>query len=126
MNIGNVVIYGKDFNGYGTVYVAIEASFHGLNEKFFRHTLISFDVLEKVEIVPKNNFYVFCKKGEKEDIYLEQSLNKVCAPIKKGEVVGKITVFKNGVEAGYVDLVCGSDVEKLNFFGYINEILKAW
>lgn len=50
MNIGNVVIYGKDFNGYGTVYVAIEASFHGLNEKFFRHTLISFDVLEKVEI----------------------------------------------------------------------------
>ena len=87
---------------------------------------VSAGVEEKVEIAPKNNFYVFCKKGEKDDIYLEQTLNKVCAPIKKGEVVGKITVYKNGVEVGYVDLVSTKDVEKLNFFGYINEILKAW
>lgn len=49
MNMGNVAIYGKDFNGYGTVYIAIETSFHERNEKFFRQTLSSFDVLEKVD-----------------------------------------------------------------------------
>jgi len=50
MNISDVVIYSKDFNGYGTVFVAVEASLFRLNEKFFRNTLISFEILEKVEI----------------------------------------------------------------------------
>ena len=87
---------------------------------------VSNGVEKQVEIKPKNNFYVFSKKGEQDDIYLEQTLNKVCAPLKKGEKVGEITIYKNGVEVGKVDLVSLKDVKKLNFFGYVDEILKAW
>ena len=80
----------------------------------------------QVEIVPKNNFYVFSKKGEEDNILLEQNLNKVCAPLKKGQKVGEIIVYKNGVEVGKVDLVSSKDVKKLNYFGNILKILEAW
>ena len=80
----------------------------------------------QVEIVPKNNFYVFSKKGEEDNILLEQNLNKVSAPVKKGQKVGEITVYKNGVEVGKVDLVSSKDVKKLNYFGNILKILEAW
>ena len=80
----------------------------------------------QVEIVPKNNFYVFSKKGEEDNILLEQNLNKVSAPLKKGQKVGEITVYKNGVEVGKVDLVSSKDVKKLNYFGNILKILEAW
>ena len=52
-------------------------------------------------------------------------INYSCA-LKKGEKVGEITIYKNGVEIGKVDLVSLKDVKKLNFFGYVDEILKAW
>ncbi len=80
----------------------------------------------QVEIVPKNNFYVFSKKGEEDNILIEQNLNKVSAPLKKGQKVGEITVYKNGVEVGKVDLVSSKDVKKLNYFGNILKILEAW
>ena len=113
-------MFNDGFNNYTNKAVVDVNSYK--NE----YVTVNLGVEDKVEIVPKNNFYVFCKKGENDNIYLEQTLNKVSAPIKKGETVGKITVYKNGVEVGAVDLVSTKDVEKLNFFGYVNEILKAW
>ncbi|MBR5438873.1 MAG: D-alanyl-D-alanine carboxypeptidase [Clostridia bacterium] len=82
--------------------------------------------VSQVEIKPKNNFYVFSKKGEDANVLIEQNVNKVCAPLKCGEKVGEIVVYSNGTEIGRVDLVSTKDVKKLNFFGNVLQILKEW
>lgn len=82
--------------------------------------------VNEVKIKPETDFFIFSKKGESGDVKFEKVLDKVVAPLKKGDAVGKIVVYNNGVEVGNVNLVATCDVKKLNYFGCIQKILKAW
>ncbi len=82
--------------------------------------------VDEVKVKPEKDFFIFTKKGENCDIKLEKTLEKVQAPLKSGDTVGKIVVYKNGVEVGSVNLVATCDVKKLNYFGYLQKILQAW
>ena len=50
----------------------------------------------------------------------------VQAPIKKGEVVGKITYILDGEKIGECSLICDEDVKKINFFNMEQHILDKW
>ena len=76
-----------------------------------------------VEVVPQDNFYIFSRRGEKDKVETELNLNgKVSAPVKKGDVLGEIVVYNNGVEAGRVNLIANDSVEKMSYFDYIKKI----
>lgn len=77
--------------------------------------------------VPCEDYYSFCKKSEKENFEIEYSLvEKVKAPIKKGDIVGTISVFKDGVEVAKINAVAVKDVEKKNFFDAFGEVVEKW
>ena len=51
---------------------------------------------------------------------------EVKAPIKKGYVVGKITVFKNGVEVSSSNLLANENADKMGCFDYIKDLFENW
>ena len=82
--------------------------------------------INKIDVLPKNDFFVFSKRGEKPKVTLEYECFKLTAPIKKGEVVGICTVYNNGVEVGKVELLSNVTVSKMNYFDYVKEIASNW
>lgn len=80
-----------------------------------------------VEVAPENNFYIFSRRGEKDKVETELNLNeRVSAPVLKGDVLGEIIVYNNGVEAGRVNIIATSSVEKMSYGDYIKKIAGNW
>ncbi len=71
--------------------------------------------------------YLFSKKGEKENITFETNLLKsVKAPIKEGERVGEITVYKDGVETDKVYIVAAETVESATLWDRYKDAMDKW
>lgn len=72
---------------------------------------------ERVAVKTKDTLGVVMHKGEKSDIETQIQLNdNIHAPLKKGQVVGKITVSRDDDEVASVPLVVAEDVRKAGFF----------
>jgi D-alanyl-D-alanine carboxypeptidase (penicillin-binding protein 5/6) len=54
----------------------------------------------------------------------ELYLNKLNAPLKKNDIVGKVTVLENNKEIKDIDLVVKEDVKKANLLNYIKKNIK--
>ncbi|MTI70580.1 MAG: D-alanyl-D-alanine carboxypeptidase [Firmicutes bacterium] len=77
-------------------------------------TVEVFDSIEKyVDIYPKDDLCLFIKKGTeiKKEIFIKKDIK---APLKKGDKVGRLTIFYNN-KAKVVDLIVNKDIEKVNF-----------
>ncbi len=82
---------------------------------------------KEITVKPQRDSFVFGKKGEKENITTEISLIKsVKAPVKSGDTVGEITVYKDGVKADCVPLIALEDCGKANLFDGLREIANSW
>ena len=80
--------------------------------------------INEIEVCASENFYVFSKRNVKENIELSYNFNEVKAPISKGDKVGFITIYKDGVEIGEVDILSLEDVRKMNYFDYVKLIIE--
>lgn len=92
--------------------------------------------LEKIQVYGGANDYVettydkfeaLINKGDETKVeYKIEVPEYVSAPIKKGDVVGKIIYYVNGEEIGKSDIYCVQDVEKINFWEYVGRVLKKF
>ncbi len=57
-------------------------------------------------------------------IYIIELPSEVLAPLKKGDLVGKMTVSHNGVDLGSTDLVAGEDISRSPLLYYLYKIEK--
>ena len=81
---------------------------------------------EKVSVMPEKPYFAFCKKGEKKDLSISVELNeKVVAPVKQGQKLGKICI-KEGDKNVEIALVAKNDVEALNYIDITKNIAKNW
>ncbi|MBR1677615.1 MAG: D-alanyl-D-alanine carboxypeptidase [Clostridia bacterium] len=82
---------------------------------------------DKVPVRPLNDIYIFSERNKKDKITVDfVPEKKIVAPIKEGDVVGKLTVFKDNIEFSSVDVVSLSDIDKKTYFDYIKDISKKW
>lgn len=82
---------------------------------------------EKLEIVVEKPVYLFTKKHEKRSVELDfEILNRVNAPIKKGEILGKLKVLENNVEIESVNVLANENIDKKNYFDIIKDIGCNW
>lgn len=81
---------------------------------------------KQVEIYPERTAYAFCRRGEKADVQTEILLDKIKAPIKRGDKVGELIIYKNNVESERVRLLSASDVEKAGVWDKLQDIAKDW
>lgn len=83
-------------------------------------------VKEKVKIIPENDVYIFTEKNRKQNVTIDFKSDKICAPIKIGDKIGELIVFKNNVEYKRVNVLAGENVNKKTYFGYIKDIGRKW
>ena len=70
---------------------------------------------------------IILKKNESSNIEQNITLNdNICAPIKKGDVIGKITFSSNGNQLLEVNLVSDNDIEKNTLWNLTVSLYKKW
>jgi D-alanyl-D-alanine carboxypeptidase (penicillin-binding protein 5/6) len=79
-----------------------------------------------VFVCPERNSYVFCAKNQTPNITFNYIISDVKAPLTKGDVVGKIEVYKDGILYDTVNLVSAENVDKADFGDYLNNIARNW
>ena len=82
--------------------------------------------VKTIAVYPERTAYSFERRGERAEISVEMTYNRLKAPIRQGEKVGEAIVFKNGVECDRVPLLASESVKKANFFDHFREIARAW
>lgn len=83
-------------------------------------------VKEEIEVIYKNTFsYLDMSGGNLGQITSRPELKEmVTAPVKKGDVVGKLIYEWDGTEIGSVDIVAGETVKKATFLDYMKKIAE--
>ena len=67
-----------------------------------------------------------CAKDEEPDITFNLITCQAVAPLAKGDEIGKIEVYKDGVLCAEVALVCAEDVQRASFFDNWHKIADNW
>lgn len=80
----------------------------------------------EVSVHPARNCYVFSAKDKTPDIKYNFVSCKVCAPVAKGDIAGKIEVYKDGVLYETVDVVSSEEAEKAGYGDYIRKVAGGW
>lgn len=82
---------------------------------------------ENLNVIPEENVNIFSKKGENYSIEMNfVPINKVKAPIYKGDVVGNLSIFKDGVEIKFVNVLANENIAQKTYFDNLNDILDNW
>lgn len=77
-------------------------------------------------VMPEADCYLFCKKGADCDVTFEVTDNKVKAPVAKGQIVGRIDVYREGVLYKSVNVVSAEDVKKASYADRLKAVADGW
>lgn len=81
---------------------------------------------KEISVIPERASYIFCSKGDTDEIFYELSLDEVKAPVRRGDIVGTITVYKNNIEADKLNLLANESVEKSSYLDSLREAARGW
>lgn len=82
---------------------------------------------QNLEVYPENDVNKFINKGESANFSTSYEINSLKAPIKKGDVVGKIYVLnENNLVVDEVNLLAGSDIHEMEFSERLKSIVTNW
>lgn len=79
------------------------------------------------EIVPKESITILNKKNEEiKNITYKTNINKIIAPVKKGDKVGTIDIIEEGKVISTIDATVKENIEKANIFTvYLRNLKEA-
>ncbi len=82
---------------------------------------------KEVEIVYKEDSGTVLKRGEKSNIETRLKINdKIFAPIKKGDKLGKVEFYIGDKKISSSDLIANSNVDKIGIFNNFKLITHNW
>lgn len=83
--------------------------------------------INEVEIFSAEDFAVTTRKGQESDIEVTYSLpEKVSAPTKSGQVIGKAILSKDGNLIKEIDVIVKTDIDKLSFKDCLDRVASSW
>ena len=82
---------------------------------------------DTLEVVAERPLFIFSKKGENRAIELDfNPTKKILAPVKRGEIIGKICVYENGIMLSSVNVLANENIAEKTYFDIIKDISKNW
>jgi D-alanyl-D-alanine carboxypeptidase (penicillin-binding protein 5/6) len=83
--------------------------------------------IKEISVIAAKPYFRFTKRNEKENIVLEFIKDsKIKAPVKQGDVIGQIHIYKDNVKLNSIDVLANESVESKNLFDYIQDIAGGW
>ena len=82
---------------------------------------------DKLEVIPENAFYLFSGRNKMIEVQVDfKPFEKVKAPIKKGEIVGELVIYKDNIEIGKVNVLANEEILSKTYFDIIKDIINNW
>ncbi len=82
---------------------------------------------DSISVIPESSMYIFSKKNVKKGVEIEFEPNaKVCAPVIKGQKVGVLRAYENGIEIGSVNVLANETIMQKTYFDIIKDIVVSW
>ncbi|MBO7344868.1 MAG: D-alanyl-D-alanine carboxypeptidase [Clostridia bacterium] len=82
---------------------------------------------ESVEVVAERPIYIFTKKNEQRNVEIDfNPIENIKAPLHKGDCVGELNVYENGIEIYSVKVLANEDVLTKTYLDVIKDIGKLW
>lgn len=79
------------------------------------------------QIVAEEDYYIFGNKNSKDNVIVDFIPGKgVKAPLKKGDKIGKLVIYKNGEEIQTVNCLINEDVKEKTYFDCVKDVLRHW
>ena len=75
---------------------------------------------------PARAGYVFCARGDTDEIFFEAEYKKLRAPVRAGDAVGEAVIYKNNVEIDRIPLLSNEDIAKRGYLDALQEIASGW
>lgn len=84
-------------------------------------------VKKNVTMRPETDIYVFAEKNKKGDVSIDfNPAEKIKAPIKAGDKVGELIVYRDGVEIGRTNAISAENISRKTYFDYIRDVASNW
>ena len=84
-------------------------------------------VRNSVDAILENQAGTLIEKGKESQISQSIELsNSIEAPVRQGDVIGKVTFSLDGIELSSVNLVASNNVDKINLFTMSKKIIYSW
>lgn len=80
----------------------------------------------EVCVRPEECCFVLCKKGDADSLFYKVELQEVHAPLRQGDRVGWVIVYKNNVEVYRVRALSNEDSARRGYFDSVREIAQNW
>lgn len=77
-------------------------------------------------VYPAVDSYLFCKRGEQPEVEYSVKQIAVKAPVAKGQKVGTIEIYRDGVLYSTVDAISGEDVAKAGYDDNLKRAADRW
>ncbi len=81
---------------------------------------------EEILVKPARSCYVFSPKDKKLNIDYNIFYDKISAPVAKGDGVGRIEVYKDGLLYDTVELVAAENAERASYGDNLKKVAKEW
>lgn len=79
------------------------------------------------QIVAEDDYYIFGNKNSKDNVVVDFIPSKgVKAPLKKGDKIGKLVIYKNGEEIKTINCLINEDVKEKTYFDCVKDVLRQW
>ena len=96
----------------------------GKSSETLKYIDVNKGIKKTVKVCLKNDFSAGLAKGKAKGITSAENLpEKIEAPVKKGEVVGKITFYDGQKPIGEVEITANEDIERIDFSYSLKQLL---
>lgn len=110
---------------------------YGFNKFSFKSFGNSGDIIQTVSVnkgvknsvnaILENSAGTLIEKGKENQVTQTVEINNnIEAPIKKGDIIGKVIFSLDSSELSSTNLVADSDIDKINFFTMSKKIIYSW
>lgn len=81
---------------------------------------------QSISVKPSRSCYVFSAINSTPDIERKFMPYEVKAPLKKGDIVGKMEIYKDGVLTDTIDIIAAEDAEKATYGDFFKRVSRDW
>lgn len=100
---------------------------HSTKGKTVKKVTVEKGIEKEVELVYEKDSGTILKRGAASNIESKMSVNeKISAPIKKGDVLGKVEFYLDGKKVGTSNLVANSSIDKIGTLSNFKHIIHNW
>ena len=78
---------------------------------------------KQISVFPEKTLTNFCRRGETGNLTQEVCLNPLKAPVQKGEAVGELVLYRDGVELSRCKLLAGEDAKRYTWWEAFREVV---